>query len=147
MATHSSILAWETTEEPRGLQSMGPQRVRQDRAMEHMAQCALRPVKQTLNAGSLPGELSVSRGAYSRLLPCDLCLLFFAGESPKQTSATSKALQRSCPQGDPLGQGCTLAPAAKSKGEVSPEETETFQCVMSFGAAPVRKSRVSHAGQ
>ena len=32
MATHSSILAWEIpwTEEPGGLQSMGPQRVRQD---------------------------------------------------------------------------------------------------------------------
>ena len=33
MATHSSILAWEIpwTEEPGGLQSMGPQRVGQDR--------------------------------------------------------------------------------------------------------------------
>ena len=32
MATHSSILAWETpwTEEPGGLQSMGSQRVEQD---------------------------------------------------------------------------------------------------------------------
>ena len=32
MATHSSILAWEIpwTEEPGGLQSMGPQRVRHD---------------------------------------------------------------------------------------------------------------------
>ena len=32
MATHSSILAWETpwTEEPGGLQSMGSQRVRHD---------------------------------------------------------------------------------------------------------------------
>ena len=32
MATHSSILAWRVprTEEPGGLQSMGPQRVRQD---------------------------------------------------------------------------------------------------------------------
>ena len=32
MATHSSILAWEIpwTEEPRGLQSMGSQRVRHD---------------------------------------------------------------------------------------------------------------------
>ena len=30
MATHSSILAWEMTEEPRGLQSIGSQRVRQD---------------------------------------------------------------------------------------------------------------------
>ena len=34
MATHSSILAWEIpwTEEPGGLQSMGSQRVRHDRA-------------------------------------------------------------------------------------------------------------------
>ena len=33
MTTHSSILAWEVpwTEEPDGLQSMGPQRVRHDR--------------------------------------------------------------------------------------------------------------------
>ena len=32
MATHSSILAWEMpwTEEPGGLQSIGPQRVRHD---------------------------------------------------------------------------------------------------------------------
>ena len=32
MATHSSILAWKIsrTEEPGGLQSMGPQRVRHD---------------------------------------------------------------------------------------------------------------------
>ena len=35
MATHSSILAWEIpwTEEPGGLQSMGSQRVRQDRTI------------------------------------------------------------------------------------------------------------------
>ena len=34
MATHSSILAWRIpwTEEPGGLQSMGPQRVGHDRA-------------------------------------------------------------------------------------------------------------------
>ena len=39
MATHSSILAWRFpwTEEPGGLQSMGSQRVRQDRAAEHPA--------------------------------------------------------------------------------------------------------------
>ena len=84
MATHSSILAWEMTEEPRGLQSMGPQRVRQDRATEHTAQRTLRPVKQTLNAGSLPGELSVSRGAYSRPLPCDLCLRFLQVKAPSK---------------------------------------------------------------
>ena len=32
MAAHSSILAWKTpwTEEPGGMQSMGPQRVRHD---------------------------------------------------------------------------------------------------------------------
>ena len=37
MATHSSILAWESpwTEEPDGLQSMGTQRVRHDLKMEH----------------------------------------------------------------------------------------------------------------
>ena len=37
MATHSGILAWRTpwTEEPGGLQSMGPQRVGHDRATEH----------------------------------------------------------------------------------------------------------------
>ena len=36
MATHSSILAWKIswTEEPRGLQSMGSQRVRQDLATQ-----------------------------------------------------------------------------------------------------------------
>ena len=38
MATHSSILAWETpwTEEPAGLQSIGSQRVKQDWAAEHV---------------------------------------------------------------------------------------------------------------
>ena len=30
MATHSSTLAWRIAEEPGGLQSMGPQRVRHD---------------------------------------------------------------------------------------------------------------------
>ena len=37
MATHSSILAWRIlwTEEPGGLQSMGSQRVRHDRAIEY----------------------------------------------------------------------------------------------------------------
>ena len=37
MATHSSILAWESpgTEEPGGLQSMGLQRVRPDLVTEH----------------------------------------------------------------------------------------------------------------
>ena len=37
MATHSSILAWKIpwTEEPEGLQSMGPQRVRHDLTTEH----------------------------------------------------------------------------------------------------------------
>ena len=36
MTTHSSILAWKIPwiEDPGGLQSMGPQRVRQDRATE-----------------------------------------------------------------------------------------------------------------
>ena len=42
MATHSSILAWEIpwTEEPEGLQSMGPQRVRHDRAGRAVLCCA-----------------------------------------------------------------------------------------------------------
>ena len=37
MAIHSSILAWEIpwTEEPGGLQSVGSQRVRQNRATQH----------------------------------------------------------------------------------------------------------------
>ena len=37
MATHSSILAWRIpwTEEPRGLQSMGSQRVKHDFMTEH----------------------------------------------------------------------------------------------------------------
>ena len=37
MATHSSILAWRIpgTEEPGGLQSMGSQRIRHDRAEAH----------------------------------------------------------------------------------------------------------------
>ena len=40
MATHSNILAWEIpwTEEPSGLQSMGPQRVRQDWAAKQKQQ-------------------------------------------------------------------------------------------------------------
>ena len=42
MATHSSILAWEIpwTGEPRRLQSLGSQRVRHDRATEHVHACA-----------------------------------------------------------------------------------------------------------
>ena len=37
MATHSSILAWKIpwTEEPGGVQFMGPQKVRHDWALEH----------------------------------------------------------------------------------------------------------------
>ena len=37
MATHTSIVAWEIpwTEEPGGLQPMGPQRVGGDRVAEH----------------------------------------------------------------------------------------------------------------
>ena len=37
MAPHSNILAWKMlcTEQPGGLQSMGPHRVRQDGATEH----------------------------------------------------------------------------------------------------------------
>ena len=37
IATHPSILAWEIpwTEEPRGLQSTGSQRVRHNRVIEH----------------------------------------------------------------------------------------------------------------
>ena len=37
MATHSSILAWQTpwTEKPGRLQSMGSQRVKHDQATEH----------------------------------------------------------------------------------------------------------------
>ena len=40
MAVHSSILAWKIpwTEEPGGLQFMGLQRVRHDRASEHSTQ-------------------------------------------------------------------------------------------------------------
>ena len=47
MATHSSILVWEIpwTEEPGGLQSMGPQRVRHDLMTKQQcfksAQCLL----------------------------------------------------------------------------------------------------------
>ena len=39
VATHSSLLAWEIprAEEPGGLQSTGPRRVRQDRPAEHVA--------------------------------------------------------------------------------------------------------------
>ena len=38
MATHISILAWRIpwTEEPGGLQSMGPQRIGHDRVTEHI---------------------------------------------------------------------------------------------------------------
>ena len=37
MPTHSSILAWKIpwTDEPKGLQSMGSQRVRHDQMTEH----------------------------------------------------------------------------------------------------------------
>ena len=43
MATHSSILAWRIpwTEEPGGLQSIGPQRVRQDLVTEFYGQLYL----------------------------------------------------------------------------------------------------------
>ena len=42
MATHSSILAWETpwTEEPGGLQSLGCQRVRRELATEEQVNCS-----------------------------------------------------------------------------------------------------------
>ena len=43
MATHSSVLAWEIlwTEEPGGLQSTGPQRVRHDLATKQQQQQTL----------------------------------------------------------------------------------------------------------
>ena len=54
MATHSSILAWETprTEEPGGLQSMGSQRVRHDRATEQQ--------QIRVNSWSMAGASSAS---------------------------------------------------------------------------------------
>ena len=42
MATHSSMLGWEIplSEEPRGLQSRGSQRVRHDRATKQQQPCS-----------------------------------------------------------------------------------------------------------
>ena len=54
MATHSSILAWEIpwTEEPGGLQSVGSQRVRHDRATEQQ--------QIRVNSWSMAGASSAS---------------------------------------------------------------------------------------
>ena len=51
MTTHSSILAWRIpwTEQPGGLQSMGSQRVRHDRATKHrIAQNAITFIFKTV---------------------------------------------------------------------------------------------------
>ena len=54
MATHSSILAWKIpwTEEPGGLQSMGLQRVRHDRATNTYT-CIVAPAKSLQSCLSL----------------------------------------------------------------------------------------------
>ena len=60
MATHSSILAWRIpwTEEPGGLQSMGWQKVRQDRARTYVASVSL--VSHAVGWGAWwAGQLSV----------------------------------------------------------------------------------------
>ena len=59
MATHSNILAWEIprTEEPGGLQSMGSQRVRQNRPPQHTHTPAPTPPLWSFPslAGDFPG--------------------------------------------------------------------------------------------
>ena len=57
MATPFSTLAWEIpcTEEPGGLQSMGVQRVRQDRVTEHALDLT-RGLGSTVNTAQYPGD-------------------------------------------------------------------------------------------
>ena len=65
MATHSNILAWRTpwTEEPGGLQSMGLQRVRHDRATKHTQNPA--HYAQNIFVRDFPGDPVVKN------LPCN----------------------------------------------------------------------------
>ena len=57
MTTPFSTLAWEIpcTEEPGGLQSMGVQRVRQDRVTEHALDLT-RGLGSTVNTAQYPGD-------------------------------------------------------------------------------------------
>ena len=61
MATHSNTLAWKIPwmEEPGRLQSMGSQRVRQERASERSIPCSVLRKDVTLSAGvkESPGDL------------------------------------------------------------------------------------------
>ena len=58
MATHSSILAWESpcTEEPVGLQSMELQRVRLDLATKQQQQINLKKIMSVQSTLQLPYE-------------------------------------------------------------------------------------------
>ena len=69
MATHSSILAWEIprTEEPGGLQSMGPQRFGHDQVMKERRQQQLRRL-QELNARRREEKLQLDQERLDRLL-------------------------------------------------------------------------------
>ena len=89
MATHSSILAWRIprTEEPSGLQSVGSQRVRHNRAHIHRYLCDIiwafqvAPVVKnppanagdTGDVGSIPGSGRSPRGRNGNPLQCS-CL-------------------------------------------------------------------------
>ena len=63
MATHARILAWRIpwTEEPGGLQSMGPQRVRHNWATEHAHILVTSNEKEAWVLTSLEQDLSTRR--------------------------------------------------------------------------------------
>ena len=91
MATHSSILAWETpgTEEPGGLQSMGSQGVRHDLVTKH--QLSTSPPRRAELRGSQPQDLPAA--GHKRLQP-----------------SSSRRVQGKGPSGD--GRGPSVAPPA-----------------------------------
>ena len=68
MATHSSILVWKFpwTEEPDGLQSMGPQRVRHDQALTY-------PKRSSLEVGEKGGLESQALETVAHSSGCDHC--------------------------------------------------------------------------
>ena len=91
MATHSSILAWETAwaEEPGGLQSMGSQRVRHDWATNTFTFDRVRgcPTLKFQTVEQLQSGFCLKTELYYMILPslqlCDILIVFWSAKEKK----------------------------------------------------------------
>ena len=125
MATHSSILAWETpwTEEPGRLQSMGPQRVGHDWATSHYVwnfSLGLRFLKIKKIGGKNPLQ---GRGASGSLNNYSSLLIPWFEEviSPERSPNFSNVPAVRCSQWQ-VGRNCWLP------GKFLKKKTESWQC-------------------